>query len=99
MNDIKTKIEEIISGDTIKELNKLLQENDIKTFNTITKSFLEVKEMKIPLIQYCIMKNAIECFKYLLVNGFDDPNKTIKKDLFKRILEMKQLLYQDLQKL
>ena len=23
------------------------------------------------------MKNAIECFKYLLVNGFDDPNKTM----------------------
>ena len=35
--------------------------------------------MKIPLIQYCIMKKAIECFKYLLVNGFDDPNKTIEE--------------------
>ena len=34
--------------------------------------------MEIPLIQYCVMKNAIECFKYLLVNGFDDPNKTMK---------------------
>ena len=35
--------------------------------------------MEIPLIQYCIMKNAIECFKYLLVNGLDDPNKTMKE--------------------
>ena len=34
--------------------------------------------MEIPLIQYCIMKKAIECFKYLLVNGFDDPNKTME---------------------
>ena len=76
VNDIKTKIEEIISGDKIKELEKLLQDKDIKTFNAITKSFLEV-EMKIPLIQYCIMKKAIECFKYLFVNGFDDPNKTM----------------------
>ena len=78
-NDINTKIEEIISGDKIKELDKLLQENDIKTFNTIIKSFLEVKKMKIPLIQYCIMKKAMECFKYLLVNGFDDPNKTMEE--------------------
>ena len=33
--------------------------------------------MEIPLIQYCIIKRAIECFKYLLVNGYDDPNKTM----------------------
>ena len=77
MNEINTKIEEIISGDKIKELGKLLQEEDIKTFNTIIKSFLEVKKMKIPLIQYCIMKKAITCFKYLLVNGFDDPKKNM----------------------
>ena len=79
VNDINTKIEEIISGDKIKELEKLLQEKDIKTLNTITKSFLEVGKMEIPLIQYCIMKKAIECFKYLLVNGFDDPNKTMEE--------------------
>ena len=77
VNDICSKIEEIISGDNIIELKKLLQEKEIKTFNTIIKSFLEVEEMEIPLIQYCIMKKAIECFKYLLVNGFDDPNKTM----------------------
>ena len=77
MNDINSKIEEIISGDKIKELEKLLQEKDIKTLNTITKSFLEVGKMEIPLIQYCIMKKAMECFKYLLVNGYDDPNKTM----------------------
>ena len=77
VNEIKTEIEEIISGDKLKELKKLLQEKDIIRFNTIIKSFLEVKKMQIPLIQFCIMKNAIECFKYLLVNGFDDPNKTM----------------------
>ena len=41
--------------------------------------------MEIPLIQYCIMKKAMECFKYLLVNGFDDPKKTmieINKEFF-----------------
>ena len=48
MRDFNTKIEEIVSGDKIKELDKLLQENDIKTFNTITQSVLEVEEMEIP---------------------------------------------------
>ena len=76
---INTKIEEIISGDKIKELQEFVQEKDIKTFNMITKYFLEVERMEIPLIQYCIMKKAIECFKYLLVNGYDDPNKTMKE--------------------
>ena len=33
VNDINKKIEEIISGDKIKELEKLLQEKDIKTLN------------------------------------------------------------------
>ena len=78
LNNINSQIEEIISGNKIKELDKLVQEKDIKTFNTIMKSFLEVKKMEIPLIQYCIMKKAIECFKYLLVNGFDDPNRTME---------------------
>ena len=79
VNDINAKIEEIISGDKTRELEKLLQEKDIKTFNTLTKSFLEVDKMQIPLIEYCIMKKSIECFKYLLVNGFDDPNKTMEE--------------------
>ena len=87
LNFISSTIEEIISGDKIKELEKLLQEKDIKSFNTITKSFLEVKKMEIPLIQYCIMKNAIECFKYLLVNGYDDPNKTMEEKKQKKELE------------
>ena len=82
-NNYKTNIEIIISGDKIQELQSLIQKKNIKTFNTITTSFNEVEEMKIPLIQYCIMKNAKECFKYLLVNGYDDPNK-IMEDL-KRI--------------
>ena len=78
--NIEAKIEEIISGDKIKELQEFIQEKDINTYNTITKSFNEVKKMKIPLIQYCIMKKAIECFKYLLVNGFDDPNRTMEEE-------------------
>ena len=72
-------LEEIISGDKVKMLDEFIQKNDIKAFNTITKSFKEVKKMKIPIIQYCIMKRAVECFKFLLVNGFDNPNKTMEE--------------------
>ena len=53
-NEINSKIEEIISGDKIKELEKLLQEKDIKTFNTITKSFLEVKKWKFHLFNIAL---------------------------------------------
>ena len=68
------QIEEIISGDKLKELQNFIQNNDFNQFKTIVKSFKEIKKMQIPLIQYCIIQNAIECFKYLLVNGYDDPN-------------------------
>ena len=44
VNDINTKIEEIISGDKIKELDKSLQEKGMKIVNTITKSFLEIEK-------------------------------------------------------
>ena len=47
---LSQEIEEIISGDKINELEKLIQEKDVNTFNTIIKSFKEVEEMKIPLI-------------------------------------------------
>ena len=72
-------IEEIISGDKIIELQELLEKKDISAFKTIQKSFKEVPKMKIPLLQYCVMKKAIECFKYLLVNGYDDPNKLMEE--------------------
>ena len=80
-SDFDEKIEKIISGDKVKEFQEFTQIKDIK-FSTITKSFNEVDKMKIPLIQYCIMKNSIECFKYLLVNGYDDPNKIMKDSNF-----------------
>ena len=53
-----TNIEAIVSGDKIQELQDLIHKKDIQTFNIITKSFLEIKEMKIPLIKYCIMKKG-----------------------------------------
>ena len=46
LNDINTKIEDIISGDKVTELDKLVQEKDIKTFNTITNFFSKSKKWK-----------------------------------------------------
>ena len=74
------KIKAIILEDNIEKLTELIQEKGINTFNIITKSFNEVEKMEIPLIQYCIMEKAIRCFKYLLVNGYDDPNKVMKEE-------------------
>ena len=72
-------ISTIILGDNLDELRELHQKKDINTFNIITASFREIDYMKIPIIQFCIMKNAIKCFKYLLVNGIDDPNKIMEE--------------------
>ena len=79
-NENLKMVEEIIAEDKIIEFQNFIQENDIKTFNIIRKPFKEVYQMKIPLIEYCIMENAIECFKYLLVNGFDDPNRIMEEN-------------------
>ena len=72
-------IEAMITGDKINELQDLIDKIDIITFNSIIMPFREVQYMKIPLIQYCILKNSIKCFKFLLVNGYDDPNRIMEE--------------------
>ena len=78
-SNITKIVEEIITGDKLDELQKLIKENDIMTFNTIIAPFKEVEKMSIPIIQYCVMKNAMKCFKYLLVNGYDHPTKAMEE--------------------
>ena len=92
-NDID--IEKIVSGDKIKEFQELIQVKDIQTFNTIIKSFKEVNKKRIPLIQYCIMKNAIECFNFLLVNGYDDPKKVMNNQNPCTFLFTKNYIYEE----
>ena len=72
------EIIDIIKEDQEKELDELVQKEGITRFAAIIEPFREVSTMKIPLLQYCIMKNAIKCFKFLLINGYCDPNKTMK---------------------
>ena len=40
-------------------------------------SFFEVEKMNIPILHYCIMKKAMKCFKFLILNGAD-PSQTLK---------------------
>ena len=39
----------------VEELQDLIKEKDITTFNTIIASFKEVEKMAIPIIQYCVI--------------------------------------------
>ena len=72
--------EEIIEGDKSEELQKLIREKDFRTINTIAKEFNEVQKMKIPILIYCVIQKAIKCFKYLLINGIDDPTLTMQEE-------------------
>ena len=72
-------LEKIIEGDKIHDLEELLQKIDLYKFTSFLRPFNEVKQIKIPILQYCIMNNAIKCFKFILVNGFDDPNKLMEE--------------------
>ena len=61
---------------------ELLQQEFENDKNIILRdSFFEEDEMKIPILHYCVMKKAIKCFKFLLLNGVD-PSQTLSKKKF-----------------
>ena len=67
-------IKKIIEEDNL----ELLQEETEKNKNIILEdSFFEYEEMKIPIVHYCVMKKAMKCFKFLILNGAD-PSQTLK---------------------
>ena len=43
-------------------------------------SFFEVEKVNIPIIHYCIMKKAMKCFKFLILNG-SDSSQTLSHKL------------------
>ena len=75
-------IEELIQGDKIEQLQKIVREKGIKSINPIKRSFNEIEGMKIPIITECIIEKATKCFKYLLINGIEDPTITIRESGF-----------------
>jgi len=95
---IEEIIHEIIEGDNVEKLQILIREKDFKEMSSINKPFNEVEKMKIPLLQYCVIKQAIKCFKFLLINGIGDPTITMQEQNpmilrdsdFKKITEVKR---------
>ena len=77
LDQVSTKdqqiLEKIIEGDKVDELQKLISEKENKM--VFQQPFNEVQNMSFPILHYCIIHNALECFKYLLINGIDDPTK------------------------
>ena len=96
--NIEEILDEIMEGDKCEDLRRLINDEDLTKFQTITKSFNEAKIVIIPIIQYSIMKNAIKCFKLLLVNGYDDPNKTMKEQYQKNRWNRKSRMEKDLER-
>jgi len=75
-------VKEIIKGDKIKELQRLINEKGINAISPIIGSFIEVGRMEIPIIAECIIQKATKCFKFLLINGIEDPSKTLEERVF-----------------
>ena len=77
-NEKEEIVREIIKNDKMEEIQKLIRENGISAISPITKSFIDVENMGIPIINECIIQKATNCFKYLLINGIEDPTITIQ---------------------
>ena len=79
----KTKIEEIIDKDVIDSFRLISNETNFDFNGRIKKVNDLYKYVEIPIILYCIQKNAMKCFKYALINGADPSHKSFsKKDFF-----------------
>ena len=86
----KTKIEEIIENDDIESFKLLSNTNDFDFNQKIKKINILYHYTRIPIILYCIEKNAYKCFKFALINGADPTQKSEKlvsrwRKEFKRI--------------
>ena len=73
----KTQIEEIIEKDDINSFRLLSNDSDFNFNEIIQRDSDLFVYSKIPLILYCIERNAIKCFKYALLNGADPSAKCI----------------------
>ena len=80
----KTKLEDIIERDDIDSFRLISMENNFDFNGIIQKENKLFKYAQIPIILYCIEKNAQKCFKYGLINGADPSQKSnILRDFLK----------------
>ena len=65
-------LKQIVEEDNL----ELFQKETEKNSNIILRdSFFEVENMKIPILDYCVIKKALKCFKFLILNGADPTVK------------------------
>ena len=76
----KEKIEEIIDKDDIESFRLISNDINFDFNGRIKKENKLFKYTEIPIILYCIEKNAIKCFKYALING---ANPSLKSQYIK----------------
>ena len=56
---------------------ELLQQEFENDKNIILHDLFVFEKMNIPIVHYCIMKKAMKCFKFLILNGAN-PSQTLK---------------------
>ena len=80
----KTKIEEIIENDDIESLKLLSNSNNFDFNQKIEKNNELYHYCRIPILLYCIEKNAFKCFKFALINGANPSIKSEKRRKWRR---------------
>ena len=61
------------------ELEFLQQEFENDKNIILHDSFFEIEKVNIPILYYCIMKKAMKCFKFLILNGAN-PSQTLSHE-------------------
>ena len=74
---MEEKIEEIIEKDDVESFRLISNDTNFDFNGRIKKENKLFKYTEIPIILYCIEKNAIKCFKYALINGSDPSQKSV----------------------
>ena len=72
----KTPIEEVIEKDDLEQLRFLTNSDNFDYNSTIIKENKLFNYSKVPLLSYCIEKQAQKCFKYIFINGADPLQKS-----------------------
>ena len=72
-HSLSNRIHEILKEDNLEKLQKIINEKGFKSIAYRMTSFREVEKINIPFIIECIIQKAMKCFKYLLINDFQDP--------------------------
>ena len=79
----KTELEMHLKRIVEEDHLELFQKETENNMNIILKdSFFEIENMKIPILHYCIIKKAIKCFKFLILNGADPFQTLSYEDVF-----------------